>query len=170
MKTTTTNTNTKKYDGDRFFTKIDGVTRATPLFLCLVCIELSDFVFAVDSIPAVIGVSQDLLIVYSSNIFAILGLRSLYTLISKAVADLPYLRPAVALVLAFIGLKMIFEFFGFHIQISISLCIVLSLLSGGILLSIYKNKKRSSSSNSGKGHKEELKERTYSVSVLCLLL
>ena len=86
---------------------MDGKTRATPLFLCLVCIELSDFVFAVDSIPAVIGVSQDLLVVYSSNIFAILGLRSLYTLVAKAVQDLPYLRPAVALVLAFIGLKVV---------------------------------------------------------------
>ena len=65
-----------EYDGDKFFT-VDaaGKTRATPLLLCLVCIELSDFVFAVDSIPAVIGVSHDLLIVYSSNIFAILGLR-----------------------------------------------------------------------------------------------
>mmetsp|Transcript_38452 Transcript_38452/g.49747 ORF Transcript_38452/g.49747 Transcript_38452/m.49747 type:complete len:344 (-) Transcript_38452:752-1783(-) len=126
-----------EYDGDRFFKKIDGRTRATPLLLCLVCIELSDFVFAVDSIPAVIGVTQDLLIVYSSNIFAILGLRSLYTLVAKAVSELPYLRPAVALVLAFIGLKMILEFFHFPIPIGISLFIVFMLLSGGILLSLY---------------------------------
>jgi predicted tellurium resistance membrane protein TerC len=138
---------------------VDGVTRATPLLLCLVCIELSDFVFAVDSIPAVIGVSQDLLVVYSSNIFAILGLRSLYTLVAKAVSDLPYLRPAVALVLAFIGLKMILEFFDIHIPIGLSLLIVVSLLVGGILLSIYKNNKKNA-----KGYaKIDDKEKGYLV-------
>jgi predicted tellurium resistance membrane protein TerC len=152
-------TQKNKYDGDRFFTKVDGVTRATPLLLCLVCIELSDFVFAVDSIPAVIGVSQDLLVVYSSNIFAILGLRSLYTLVAKAVSDLPYLRPAVALVLAFIGLKMILEFFDIHIPIGLSLLIVVSLLVGGILLSIYKNNKKNA-----KGYaKIDDKEKGYLV-------
>ena len=127
---------TDAYDGDRFFTVVDGQRRATPLFLCLVCIELSDFVFAVDSIPAVIGVSQDLLVVYSSNVFAILGLRSLYTLVAKAVADLPYLRPAVALVLAFVGLKMVAEYFGARLPTSVSLAVVASLLGGGVLFSI----------------------------------
>lgn len=127
---------TDAYDGDRFFTVVDGQRRATPLFLCLVCIELSDFVFAVDSIPAVIGVSQDLLVVYSSNVFAILGLRSLYTLVAKAVADLPYLRPAVALVLAFVGLKMVAEYFGARLPTSASLAAVATLLGGGVLLSI----------------------------------
>mmetsp|Transcript_13639 Transcript_13639/g.31867 ORF Transcript_13639/g.31867 Transcript_13639/m.31867 type:complete len:325 (+) Transcript_13639:258-1232(+) len=125
-----------QYDGERFFTKVDGKSVATPLLLCLVCIELSDFVFAVDSIPAVIGVSQDGLIVYSSNIFAIMGLRSLYTLVAKAVQDLPYLRPAVALVLAFIGVKMIFEFAHYHIPIGVSLGVVMALLSGGVVLSV----------------------------------
>ena len=127
---------TDAYDGDRFFTVVDGQRRATPLFLCLVCIELSDFVFAVDSIPAVIGVSQDLLVVYSSNVFAILGLRNLYTLVAKAVADLPYLRPAVALVLAFVGLKMVAEYFGARLPTSASLAVVATLLGGGVLLSI----------------------------------
>ena len=64
-----------KYDGDKFFTIVDNVKVATPLLLCLVCVELSDLVFAIDSIPAVLGVSHDSLIVYSSNIFAIMGLR-----------------------------------------------------------------------------------------------
>jgi predicted tellurium resistance membrane protein TerC len=127
---------TDAYDGDRFFTRVDGHRRATPLLLCLVCIELSDFVFAVDSIPAVIGVSQDLVVVYSSNVFAILGLRSLYTLVAKAVADLPYLRPAVALVLAFVGLKMVAEYFGCRVPTSTSLAVVASLLGGGVLLSV----------------------------------
>uniref|UniRef100_A0A7S2RH37 Uncharacterized protein n=1 Tax=Rhizochromulina marina TaxID=1034831 RepID=A0A7S2RH37_9STRA len=132
----------EEYDGDKFFTILDGQRRATPLLLCLVCIELSDFVFAVDSIPAVIGVSQDLLIVYSSNIFAIMGLRSLYTLVAKAVQDLPYLRPAVALVLAFIGLKMVMEFFHYEISISLSLGVVVTLLASGIVLSLIHKKPR----------------------------
>ena len=77
-----------EYDGDNFFTLVDGVKTATPLLLCLVVIELSDVVFAVDSIPAVFGVTQDPLIVYSSNIFAILGLRSLYAFVATMVAEL----------------------------------------------------------------------------------
>ncbi|KAH8048947.1 hypothetical protein JL722_12182 [Aureococcus anophagefferens] len=70
---------TTEYDGDRFFTVVDGAKRATPLLLCLVCVELSDVVFAVDSIPAVLGISTDPFVVYSSNVFAIAGLRALYT-------------------------------------------------------------------------------------------
>jgi len=137
---------TDEYDGEKFFTTQNtpgGKPRATPLLLCLVCIELSDFVFAVDSIPAVIGVSQDVLIVYSSNVFAILGLRSLYTLVAKAVQDLPYLRPAVALVLAFIGLKMILEYFGLEVPIGVSLSVVAGLLAAGVLLSLASTAKHS---------------------------
>jgi predicted tellurium resistance membrane protein TerC len=75
--------------------------------MCLICIEFSDLVFAIDSIPAVIGISKDPFIVYTSNIFAIMGLRALYTVVAKIVSDLPYLKPAVALVLGFVGGKMI---------------------------------------------------------------
>jgi predicted tellurium resistance membrane protein TerC len=87
-----------EYDGDRFFTRPTGGGRrvATPLLLCLVCIELSDFVFAVDSIPAVLGVSQDPFVVYSSNIFAIMGLRSVYTIVARAIDQLPYLKVSAA--------------------------------------------------------------------------
>ncbi len=82
-----------RYDGEKFFTSnIKGKTVATPMLLCLVCIELSDFVFAVDSIPAVLGISQDPFVVYSSNIFAIMSLRSLYSIIAKAVTQLHYLK------------------------------------------------------------------------------
>ena len=98
---------TTEYDGERFFIRERGQIFATPLFMCLVCIEFSDLIFAIDSIPAVIGISKDPLIVYFSNIFAIMGLRSLYTVLAKAVTDLPYLKPAVALVLGFVGGKMI---------------------------------------------------------------
>jgi TerC family integral membrane protein len=125
-----------QYDGDRFFTKVDGRRRPTPLLLCLVAIELSDFVFAVDSIPAVIGVSNDIMVVYSSNIFAIMGLRSLYTVVAAGLNDFVYLRHAVALVLAFISLKMVLEFFDFEISIAFSLGMVAAILVGGVVLSL----------------------------------
>jgi len=128
------------YDGEKFFTKVNGVRHATPLLMCLVCIELSDFVFAVDSIPAVIGVTKDPFIVYSSNMFAIMALRSLYVLVAQAVTDLPYLRPAVALVLAFVGAKMIAEFFHYELSTAISLAVVAAVLGGGIALSVVHNK------------------------------
>lgn len=79
---------------------------------------------------------------YSSNIFAIMGLRSLYTLVAKAVQDLPYLRPAVALVLFFIGVKMVLEYFHVEISIVVSLCVVISLLAGGIILSLLQRRPR----------------------------
>lgn len=128
------------FDGSNFFTSVAGQRRATPLLLCVVCIELSDFVFAVDSIPAVLSISQDPLIVLSSNIFAIMGLRSLYTLVSKAVKDLPYLRPAVALILGFVGVKMALEYFHIGIPTSVSLAIIAAFLSGGVGLSVLSNK------------------------------
>lgn len=127
---------TTKYDGEKFFTMIDGVRYATPLLMCLICIELSDFVFAVDSIPAVIGVSHDPFIVYTSNLFAIAALRSLYTLVAKAISDLPYLKPAVALVLGFVGLKMIAEYFHYEVPIGASLSVIGVLLCAGTIASI----------------------------------
>lgn len=157
---------TEKFDEDRFFTDADGgIKKATPLLLCLVAVEISDIVFAVDSIPAVFGVTevrssvncnifsvesvhlnltpfsshyQDSFIVFTSNMFAILGLRSLYTVLSKAATDLEYLEPAVAVVLGFIGSKMIGEYFGYLIPTSTALIVVASLLSAGIGASLAK--------------------------------
>jgi len=129
------------FDGSNFFTMVNGVRRATPLLLCVVCIELSDFVFAVDSIPAVLSISKDQLIVLSSNIFAIMALRSLYTLVARAVNDLPYLRPAVALILGFVGTKMALEYFHVEISTGLSLSVVAALLSGGIGLSLISQKR-----------------------------
>mmetsp|Transcript_2282 Transcript_2282/g.2738 ORF Transcript_2282/g.2738 Transcript_2282/m.2738 type:complete len:447 (-) Transcript_2282:231-1571(-) len=128
---------TDEFDGNQFFTMIDGVKKATPLFICLVAVEISDVVFAVDSIPAVFGVTENPLIVFSSNMFAIMGLRSLYTILSKAAQDLEYLEPAVAVVLGFIGSKMVAEYFGIHIPTELSLGVVLTFLSGGIGLSVF---------------------------------
>ncbi|XWS55756.1 hypothetical protein CRYUN_Cryun09bG0028000 [Craigia yunnanensis] len=129
---------TSNYDGNRFITKQDGIWKATPLLLTVAVIELSDIAFAVDSIPAVFGVTRDPFIVFSSNLFAILGLRSLYTLIAEGMADLEYLQPSIGVVLGFIGCKMILDFFGFHISTEVSLGFVATSLSTGVLLSLAK--------------------------------
>lgn len=132
------------YDGDNFWTEVKDektneiVKMATPLLLCLCVIELSDVVFAVDSIPAVFGVTQDPLIVYSSNIFAILGLRSLYAFVAQMVAELEYLQTAVAAVLGFVGCKMVAGFGGYEISTEASLAVVVGMLGAGVALSLYK--------------------------------
>jgi len=124
------------FDGHKFYTLKDNVKCATPLLLCLVCIEMSDFVFAVDSIPAVLSITKDPLLVYSSNIFAMMGLRSIYTLVAKAVSELPYLRPSVAIILAFVGFKMFLEYFGFDLGTGLSLCVIMSVIGVGVALSL----------------------------------
>lgn len=129
---------TDKFDGKKFFTMEEGIRKATPLFLCLVAVEISDVVFAIDSIPAVFGVTENPLIVFTSNMFAILGLRSIYTILSKAAKDLEYLEPAVAIVLGFIGSKMVAEYFGTTISTELSLGVVLTCLSAGVGLSVWK--------------------------------
>eukprot|EP00545_Synedropsis_sp_CCMP1620_P009517 CAMPEP_0119007254 /NCGR_PEP_ID=MMETSP1176-20130426/2890_1 /TAXON_ID=265551 /ORGANISM="Synedropsis recta cf, Strain CCMP1620" /LENGTH=377 /DNA_ID=CAMNT_0006959369 /DNA_START=254 /DNA_END=1387 /DNA_ORIENTATION=- len=128
---------TDQFDGDNFFTIADGVKKATPLFLCMIAIEISDVVFAVDSVPAVFGVTENPLIVFSSNMFAIMGLRSLYTILSKAATDLKYLEPSVAVVLGFIGSKMIAEYFGYHVPTEVALLVVASFLGTGIGVSVW---------------------------------
>ncbi|KAM0953710.1 putative integral membrane protein TerC [Dioscorea sansibarensis] len=126
------------YDGDRFLTVQEGAWKATPLLLTVAVIELTDIAFAVDSIPAVFGVTRDPFIVFSSNLFAISGLRALYILISQKMSDLEYLQPAIGIVLGFIGTKMIFDFFGFHIATEASLGIVAATIGGGVVLSLLK--------------------------------
>ncbi|WVZ96009.1 hypothetical protein U9M48_041702 [Paspalum notatum var. saurae] len=138
---------TDYYDDDRFFTNQDGLWKATPLILTLAVIELSDIAFAIDSIPAVFGVTRDPLIILSSNVFAISGLRSLFVLISESMADLEYLQPAIGVVLGFIGTKMIFDFFGYHIPTEASLAIVTTCLSGGVILSLRKASKEEGTMN-----------------------
>lgn len=128
---------TDEFDGSNFFTMVDGIKMATPLFICMVTLEISDVVFAVDSIPAVFGVTENPLVVFSSNMFAIMGLRSLYTILSKAASDLKYLEPAVGIVLGFIGSKMIAEYFGAEIPTEAALGVVATLLSGGVGLSVW---------------------------------
>ncbi len=118
---------TRRLDGKRFFTREDARTVATPLFLALVTVELSDVIFALDSIPAIFGVTTDPFLVYTSNIFAILGLRSLYFLLSGMVEKWRYLGHGLAVILIFIGLKMLAEPW-IHVPIGVSLGVIASIL------------------------------------------
>ena len=131
----------------RFFIRKNGVLYATPFFVALLFIEASDLVFAVDSIPAVLSVSKDIFIVFTSNIFAILGLRSLYFALNGIMQYFYYLKYALAGILSFIGLKMcINEFslmagYDFHISNFVSLGVIIGLLTLSILLSLLLKKK-----------------------------
>ena len=125
---------------------------ATPMFVVLICIELSDVLFAVDSIPAVVGITQDPFIVYSSNIFALMALRSLYLILSKSVAQLVYLRHSVALILGFVGVKMVFEFFHVHVSSGLSLGVIMLLLGAGTAASLLHNR-RTNDLTASNGHK-----------------
>ncbi|KAJ9515351.1 hypothetical protein QJQ45_006616 [Haematococcus lacustris] len=123
---------TDHYDGDRFWSVMaDGSRSATPLLLTLAVIELSDVVFAVDSIPAVFGVTLDPFIIYTSNIFAVLSLRALYRFVSTVMTELRFLDKAVAIVLGFIGVKMTLGFADVDIPTDVSLLIVGLVLGGG---------------------------------------
>ena len=123
------------YDGTKFFTKVNGVWSATVLFLCLIMIETTDIVFAVDSIPAAFGVSRDPFILYSSNVMAILGLRALYFVLLSIMDKFWLLRYGIGVVLSFIGLKMVVAHW-VHISSNISLFITLGVLAISILLSL----------------------------------
>lgn len=126
---------------DRFFTKLNGRRYATPLFLVLILIETTDLIFAVDSIPAILAITQDQFIVYTSNVFAILGLRSLYFALAGVVHRFWLLSYGLAIVLIFVGIKMILVDF-YKIPIEWSLLFIATIITGSIFLSLkYKNKK-----------------------------
>jgi tellurite resistance protein TerC len=123
--------------GDKLLIIQNGKLYATPLFLVLLIIESSDLIFAVDSIPAILAISQDRFIVYTSNIFAILGLRSLYFAIAGIMGYFRFLKIGLAFVLTFVGLKMLTAFFKFEIPIVLSLVIIISILLISILASVF---------------------------------
>ena len=132
---------TKNFHGDKFFTVENGVKMVTPLFVALVVIEITDLVFAVDSIPAIFAIApDDPFILYTSNIFAILGLRSLYFLLANSMDMFSKLHYGLAIILAFIGTKMIIMPY-YHFDSSISLTIIASVLLGSVLLSVLNPKK-----------------------------
>jgi len=126
--------------GNHFFTVEGGRHVATPLFLCLALIEISDVIFALDSVPAIFGVTLDPFIVFTSNIFAILGLRSLYFAIASLIGRFEYLSVGLAAVLVFIGVKMTISGW-VHIPSVASLVVVASLLGGSIAYSLAKTRR-----------------------------
>lgn len=128
------------YIGKRFFVKIDKKIYITTTFLTLLLIESSDIVFAVDSIPAIIAITKDPFIIISSNIFAILGLRALYFAVAGLVDLFVYLKYGVAIILFYVGIKMLISEF-YKIPTEISLIIILTILGGSIILSLFKRKK-----------------------------
>lgn len=127
---------TDSFDGDKFFTNINGKNIATPLMLVLLSVEFSDVIFALDSVPAVLGISDDTLVIYLSNVMAIAGLRNLFFLLADSIEGLRFLPQALAIVLGFVGSKMTASVFGYDIGIVQSLTIVISALAGGVGLSL----------------------------------
>jgi tellurite resistance protein TerC len=128
---------TRHYEGEKFFTRVDGRLTGTLLLLVLVIVEVTDLVFAVDSIPAIFAITTDTFIVYTSNVFAILGLRSMYFLLAGVVEKFQYLRMGLAIVLTFIGAKMLIEAIHIVIPVWVSLVVVATLLLGSVAASIF---------------------------------
>jgi tellurite resistance protein TerC len=126
-------------DGEHFFVKRRHLTAATPLFVALVVIEVMDVVFAVDSVPAILAITNDPFLVFSSNIFAILGLRSMYFFLANMLEKFSYLEYSLIVILTFVGLKMILHDF-IKMQEWVSLAVIALSLLSGVLFSLYKNK------------------------------
>lgn len=138
-----------RYVGHRFFVVEDGRCVATPLLVVLVAIELSDVVFALDSVPAVLGISKDTLVIYISNILAIMGLRSLFFVLACSIGNIRFLKHSLSMVLAFIGVKMIVGCMGYEIGVAFSLGVVILTLGGGVGLSFLWPAPQSRSSSTG---------------------
>ena len=126
---------TPHYHEQRFFVKENGRKVATPLFLVLLLVEFTDLIFAVDSIPAIFAVTTDPFLVYTSNVFAILGLRSMYFLLAGVVDKFHLLRYGLAVILAFVGIKMLLADI-IHVPIGVSLGVILFVLAASVALSL----------------------------------
>ena len=133
---------TDELHDEKFFVKVGGVRHITPLFLALIMIEIVDLVFAVDSVPAIFAITTDPFIVYTSNIFAILGLRALYFALAAMVHRFHYLKYALAVLLVFIGSKIfVADAFGLaKIPPPVSLAVTLAILAAGIGWSLWKTR------------------------------
>ncbi len=127
------------YHGHNFFIKVNGRTVATPLFVCLLVIETTDVVFAIDSIPAIFAITTDPFIVLTSNLMAVLGLRSLYFVLAEIHASFTYVKYGVGLVLAYVGLKMLIMDL-YKIDTVVSLSIITTILTVSVILSYLKSR------------------------------
>lgn len=132
---------THENNNGKFTKQINGKRHFTMFFVVLIMLATTDVVFALDSIPAVFAITQNKMVIYTSNIFAVLGLRSLFFLLRGAVGKFKYLKEGIAIVLVFIGVKMLIEYFDIHLPIWVSLLVIVSCLSGSVLYSVYINNK-----------------------------
>ncbi len=132
---------TENYEGDKFFIRRAGVLMATPLFLVLLMVETTDLIFAVDSIPAIFAVTQDPFIVYTSNVFAILGLRSLYFVLAGMVHQFYYLKLGLSVVLVFVGVKMLLIDTAFKIPTALSLLVVALIIAVSVIASLLRSRR-----------------------------
>lgn len=126
----------ESYDGKRFFTRQAGRLMATPLLAVLLIVEVSDLVFAVDSIPAVFGITQDPFLIFSSNIMAIIGLRALYFAVASLLRAFRFLKAGLAILIALIGVKLILQPMGYHAPPFVTLSVIAAFLGGTIGLSL----------------------------------
>jgi len=130
---------TKELVGERFFIKKDGLLYVTPLFIILILIEFSDIIFAIDSIPAIFAITNDPFIIYTSNIFAILGLRSMYFLLARMDELFAYLKYGIALILMFIGFKMLIVYW-YKVPAFLTLGVIVITLGTSVMVSMIRNK------------------------------
>jgi len=142
---------TERYEGDRFFVRRAGALVATPLFLVLLIVESTDLIFAVDSIPAIFAVTQDPFIVYTSNVFAILGLRSLYFVLAGVMDKFHYLKPGLAVVLTFVGVKMVLVDI-YKIPTAVSLGVIVTVLAVAVVASLVRARRLDRAAASGAPH------------------
>jgi tellurite resistance protein TerC len=127
---------TNQFSGGNFFTRVGGKLHATPMFLVLLIVETTDVMFALDSIPAVIAITRNEFIIFTSNIFAILGLRSLYFAVSGVMKLFRFINIGLSVILVFVGCKMLATYFSFHVPIGWSLSIIATVLAASILASV----------------------------------
>jgi tellurite resistance protein TerC len=127
---------TPGFRGDRFFVREHGVLHATPLFVTLLLVEVTDVIFAVDSIPAIFAVTTDPFIVYTSNVFAILGLRSLYFALAGMIDKFRYLKTGLGVVLTFVGVKMLLAHTPYKIDTLVSLGVIVAILATAVAVSL----------------------------------
>jgi tellurite resistance protein TerC len=131
----------ERYDGSRLLTRTAGRLAATPLLVALVAIAVTDVVFALDSIPAVFGVTRDLFVVFTSNAFAVLGLRALYFLLAGSADRFVYLKPGIALLLVFIGVKMLL-YDVVHMPVWVSLVVIAAVGGGAVAASLWRDRRQ----------------------------
>ena len=132
----------KQFVGEKFFVTVEGKHMLTPLFVVLLSIEFSDILFAIDSVPAVLSISTDILVVYTSNIFAILGLRQLFFVIEHASEKFELVKYGISIILAFTGIKMLLGAVNFHISTTFSIIFIFICLILSITLSIFYQRKK----------------------------